>query len=120
MEHIMDVLKQLACLLLLFSLLEQLICDSKMQKYLRFFGGIILCISLLQGVGDLLSVEWFDELTFSAKGAEEYEEKFLEWEEKREEQIDQIYKNQEQVDNASDEGDSNRIQIDSIEWEEQQ
>ncbi len=119
MEQIMGMLKQLACLLLLFSLLEQLICDSKMQRYLRFFAGILLCVSVLQSVGNLLSVDWFEGLAFSVEDAGEYEDEFLEWEEKREEQIDHIYDNQEQVENNSDIAEDNQIQIDSIQWEEE-
>lgn len=119
MEQIMGVLKQLACLLLLFSLLEQLISDSKMQKYLRFFSGILLFISLLQSVGNLLPVDWFKDISFSVQEAEEYEDDFLEWEEKREQQIDYMYENQEQIENDSDAMDDNQIQIDSIQWEEE-
>lgn len=119
MEQIMDLLKQLACLLLLFSLLEQLISDSKMQKYLRFFAGILLCVAVLQGLGELLSVNWFDEITFSVEESKKYEDEFFEWEEKREEQINHIYENQEQVGSDTKElEDDNRIQIDSIQWEE--
>lgn len=119
MEQIMGVLKQIGCLLLLFSLLEQLISDSKMQKYLRFFSGILLCVSLLQSVDDLLSVDWFEEITFSVEETEEYEDKFWEWEEKREQQIDYIYENQEEIEKDSDSMDESKIQIDSIQWEEQ-
>ena len=119
MEQIMGMLRQIACLLLLFSLLEQLISDSKMQKYVRFFSGVLLCVCLLQNVGDLLSVDWFETINFSVEESKEYEDEFLEWEERREQQIDHMYEEQEQMEGASEGRDDNRIQIDSIQWEEE-
>ena len=51
MNWIFGVVKGIVYFLLFSSVLEQLVWDTKMEKYIRFFTGLLLCMVLVNSVG---------------------------------------------------------------------
>lgn len=76
METIYTIIKSIVIFVLLSSVLEQLISGSSMQKYIRFFSGILLCILLLQGIFSFLNSEDFQQEL--ERLAEEYQDPKME------------------------------------------
>lgn len=97
MEPIYELVKNIVIFVFLTAILEQLISESSMQKYIRFFSGIILCILLLQGVLTVFEkqdiLQEMKQLSLEYTG-EEMEEMFVEQEEERENKITEEYEKQ--------------------------
>lgn len=97
MEPIYELVKNIVIFVFLTAILEQLISESSMQKYIRFFSGIILCILLLQGVLTVFEkqdiLQQMKQLSLEYTG-EEMEELFMEQEEERQKKITEEYEKQ--------------------------
>lgn len=50
MNWIFGIVKGIVYFLLFSSILEQLVWDTKMEKYIRFFTGLLLCMVLVNSV----------------------------------------------------------------------
>lgn len=97
METILDFVKSIVIFTVLTTILEQLISESTMQKYIRFFTGILFCILLLQGICTMLKkqelLNTMEQLAFEYT-EEEMGDMFLKQEEEREHKITQEYEKQ--------------------------
>lgn len=97
MEMILELVKSIVIFTLLTSILVQLISESTIQKYIRFFSGVLFCILLLQGV--LTGIKKYDLLKELEQLSKEYTEDnmddiFLEQEKEREFKITEEYEKQ--------------------------
>lgn len=120
MEAILEFVKGIVIFTFLTAILEQLISESIMQKYVRFFTGILFCVLLLQGV--LTAFKKQDLLKEMEQLSQEYTEDdmddmFLEQEEEREQKITEEYEKQkieteqEQLNSKNDSKESSQDRI---------
>lgn len=99
MEAILDLVKSIVIFTFLTTILEQLISDSAMQKYIRFFFGILFCVLLLQGVLAVFKKQDF--MRQLVRLPQEYtkdnmDDMFLEQEAEMEQKITEEYEKQEE------------------------
>ena len=99
MEAILDLVKSIVIFTFLTTILEQLISDSAMQKYIRFFFGILFCVLLLHGVLAVFKKQDF--MRQLVRLPQEYtkdnmDDMFLEQEAEMEQKITEEYEKQEE------------------------
>ena len=83
MDWMSDSLEKMGCLLLFMSVVEQLVIgEENIKKYIRFFIGLLVCLSVLQWLSQVLSKK-NDIIGELEKNREQAYEQILEdWEEK--------------------------------------
>ncbi|MBQ1689362.1 MAG: stage III sporulation protein AF [Lachnospiraceae bacterium] len=83
MDWMSDSLEKMGCLLLFMSVVEQLVIgEENIKKYIRFFIGLLVCLSMLQWLSQVLSKK-NDIIGELEKNREQAYEQILEdWEEK--------------------------------------
>ena len=115
MNWIFNIVKGLVYLLLFSSILEQLVWDTKMEKYIRFFTGLLLCMVLVNTVSKGIDIETWDEnLEGWYKDKQDWEAEFQEQERKVQEKIES-YQKEEDMQEEPVENRENIIQIEPIE-----
>ena len=98
------------------NIAEKLMIDSKMQKYIRLYVGLLLCIMLVDGVKEFVTgekIKWSSESLVNDSDMEEMgeiEEEFRQQEEKIQGEIEKKYK--EKTQNQKEE--EKQIKIDPI------
>ena len=98
MEAILEFVKSIVIFTFLSAILEQLISESMIQKYVRFFTGILFCILLLQGVFTVFKKQdFFIDMEWLTQNytQEDMDDMFFKQEEKREYKIKEEYEKQE-------------------------
>lgn len=89
MNWIFNVVKGIVYFLLFSSILEQLVWDTKMEKYIRFFTGLLLCMVLVNTVSKGIDVKVWDEKIESwYQNADDLQEDFQMQEKKIQEKIE--------------------------------
>ena len=82
MKEIYEIVKIIIYFQLFSELLEMLIQDSELKKYIRFFGGILVSIFLITGIFKNISLEkiweYSEELSVEIKEQDKLEEEFME------------------------------------------
>lgn len=109
MEIFYDIIHKIACFLLFISLLEQVIAESEMKKYVRFFSGIILCLFLINAFTSLFGKKIEIEMDWKVYDTTEMENIFENWEEKSQNIIDDMARDKEEKTKES-----NSLKIDPI------
>jgi len=64
-SELMDWIKQMICLVIFLTMVLQILPDQKFVKYIRFFAGLILVISLMNPLISLLREDGWEEEVFS-------------------------------------------------------
>lgn len=96
MEIFYDIIHKIACFLLFISLLEQVIAESEMKKYVRFFSGIILCLFLINASTSLFGKRLEIEMDWSIYDTTGMEHIFENWEEKSQNLIQDLAQDEEE------------------------
>lgn len=117
MNWIFQVVKGIVYFLLLSSILEQLVWDTKMEKYIRFFSGLLLCMVLVNTVSKGVDIEiWNENMVSWYQNEEDLEEDFQMQEKKVQEKIESYQNENNSKDNTKEEEeDENPIEIEPIE-----
>lgn len=116
MEIICNLVKKLVYFMFFVNIAEKLMIDSKMQKYIRLYVGLLLCIMLVDGVKEFVTgekIKWSSESLVNDSDMEEMgeiEEEFRQQEEKIQGEIEKKYK--EKTQNQKEE--EKQIKIDPI------
>lgn len=116
MEIICNLVKKLVYFMFFVNIAEKLMIDSKMQKYIRLYVGLLLCIMLVDGVKEFVTgekIKWSSESLVNDSNMEEMgeiEEEFRQQEEKIQGEIEKKYK--EKTQNQKEE--EKQIKIDPI------
>lgn len=118
MDAIFTILKQFACYFLLLSILEQLLSGSQMQKYIRFFSGAILCISLVMQITQKISPEMLGDFVVTEIEERDMDELFAKWEEKRKKLSKQIAEEEEKTEKKEKDREQEKINVDKIQLED--
>lgn len=127
MKEIYEIVKIIIYFQLFSELLEMLIQDSELKKYIRFFGGILVSIFLITGIFKNISLEkiweYSEELSVEIKEQDKLEEEFMEKEERKKQELEKAIeqdekKYQELEENSSQEEESyEKIEIAPITFE---
>ena len=92
MKEIYEIVKIIIYFQLFSELLEMLIQDSELKKYIRFFGGILVSIFLITGIFKNISLEkiweYSEELSVEIKEQDKLEEEFMEKEERKKQEME--------------------------------
>ena len=92
MKEIYEIVKIIIYFQLFSELLEMLIQDSELKKYIRFFGGILVSIFLITGIFKNISLEkiwkYSEELSVEIKEQDKLEEEFMEKEERKKQELE--------------------------------
>lgn len=80
MSFVLKAVKGIVYFLLFSSVLEQLVGDTRMEKYIRFFTGLLLCLVVVNSITKGTTPEIYEE------NIKEWYEEGPEWEERFEEQ----------------------------------
>lgn len=116
MNWIFNIVKGLVYFLLFSSILEQLVWDTKMEKYIRFFTGLLLCMVLVNTVSKGIDIDTWDEnLESWYQDKEDWESEFQEQERKVQEKIESYQKEEDMQEEPVEENRENLIQIEPIE-----
>ncbi|MBQ3601251.1 MAG: stage III sporulation protein AF [Lachnospiraceae bacterium] len=116
MEIICNLVKNLVYFMFFVNIAEKLMIDSKMQKYIRLYVGLLLCIMLVDGVKEFATgekIKWSSESLVNDSDMEEMgeiEEEFRQQEERIQGEIEKKYK--EKTQNQKEE--EKKIKIDPI------
>lgn len=115
MKWIFSVVKGLVYFLLFSSVLEQLVWDTKMEKYIRFFTGLLLCMVLVNTVSKGIDMDtWDADVQNWYQNQDDLEEQFEKQEEKVQEKIESYGQESNSQENAGEEKE-NFVQIEPIE-----
>lgn len=117
MNWIFHAVKGIVYFLLFSSILEQIVWDTKMEKYIRFFTGLLLCMVLVNTVNKGIdSKVWNQEIENWYKNDVDLQEDFQMQEKKVQEKIENYPKENILKDNSQkEEEEGETIQIDPIE-----
>lgn len=116
MNWIFQAVKGIVYFLLFSSILEQLVWDTKMEKYIRFFTGLLLCMVLVNTVSKGIDVEiWNNNIASWYKNDENLQQDFQLQEKKVQEKIESFQEEKNYEDNSSKEEKEEKIEIEPIE-----
>lgn len=118
MDAIFTILKQFACYFLLLSILEQLLSGSQMQKYIRFFSGAVLCISLVVQITQKISPQMLGNFAVREVEERDLDELFARWEEKRQKLSKQLAEEEEKGKEQEKDSEQEEIGVDRIQLED--
>lgn len=94
MEALYEMIQKIACFLLFVSLIEQIIADSKMKKYIHFFSGIILCLFFLNTATSFFGKKTDIKINWDVYDTTEMEKNFKMWEQKSQHMSDTLIEEQ--------------------------
>lgn len=117
MNWIFQVVKGIVYFLLFSSILEQLVWDTKMEKYIRFFSGLLLCMVLVNTVSKGVDIDiWNENIVSWYQNEEDLQEDFQMQEKKVQEKIESYQNENALKENSTDEEEEeNTIEIEAIE-----
>lgn len=115
MNWIFGVVKGIVYFMLFSSVLEQLVWDTKMEKYIRFFTGLLLCMVLVNTVSKGMDIDTWDEnIQNWYQDKDNLEEEFQQQEEKVQDKIES-YQQENNLQEETKEEKENFVQIEPVE-----